>query len=407
MEPKTYRVLVVGDWLVDDHWVVAEARSPTASRTGRTLFRSLQGLGSATSLCGAGRTASILAGAIREPGKASPFPFEVIGLGAWHLRDEDYMHTLLSAYRENEWDFTSVYQRTPHQTHPSQGIDLFNLTKLLPQSSGLLVGTTTTVRIYVRREQDTILRERIDFESQARASEIGPSPLSAGLSTDVSASLSQFCKGPIDAVVVKDLGKGLITSKLVEWLAQNIENAQWFVSSKSWIPDWLPLVPKGCLRLLMIPEMASRDAVRKESVLAWTTPWGSLTQDALERLEIMLSGRADGKEQEEKSLAHLWTSDPALVVSFDDLSVHMRTSGGDHNLVSARIEESARRELTTGFPFSSVLQPALVASVLQGDKWQMALDKALRFTSLWRRKEAGRIHNPVEWDSQEVRWSIL
>lgn len=407
MERKTHRVLVVGDWLVDDHWVVAEARSPTASRIGKTLFRSLQGSGNATSLCGAGRTASILAGASWGDEKNGPHPFEVVGLGAWHLRDKDYMHTLLSAYRENEWDFTSVYQRSPHKTQPADGLSLFNLASLLSKEDGLQVGTTTAVRIYHRSEHDTVLRERIDFESQARATELGSSPLSAKLSPEAMAALGEFCHGQIDAVVVKDLGKGVVTPYLVEWLAKNTANARWFVSSKSWIPDWLPLLPKGGLRLLMIPEMASRDAVRKDRILAWTTPSGSLTRDALEQLKVMHLRPAESEDRGGVQLGDLWAEDSALVVSFDDLNVHMRTNGGGDDLISARIDESARHELTTGFPFSSVLQPALVACALQqGVTWHTALDRALRFTSLWRRKEAERIHNPVEWDSKEVRFNV-
>jgi hypothetical protein len=420
MSRESKRVVVVGDWLVDDHWVVAEARSPTASRVGKVLFRSLQGtVGSATSLCGAGRTASILAGATwespkesasphiakRSPKERSDHPFQVAGIGTWHVRDQEYMQTLLAAYREDDWKFTSVFQRSPHNSQPADGLTLFNLATLMsPQE---VVGTTSTIRVYQRCEQDTQLRERIDFELRAPYRTGETAWLPKDLKISAKKPLINFCSSPVDAVIVKDLGKGTVSTNLIQLLAKRLPSAPWFISSKSWNPPWLQKVPKGQLRLLVIPEMASRDAVRRERVLAWTTPWGALTRDALHRLDMMFTGPPDERNDEAK-LSAFWADDAAILVSFDDLKVHLLLNKRpDGYLLSARIDESSRREFTPGLPFSSVLQPALVASILHGANWHDALEKALRFTSLWRRKEAERIYNPADWDSREYRLAVL
>ncbi|HEV7670192.1 MAG TPA: AAA family ATPase [Thermoanaerobaculia bacterium] len=429
------RVLVVGDWLVDDHWVVAEARSPTASRIGKTLFRSLQGtLGSATSLCGAGRTASILVGAVwtnpdqpADKADQDVKPFEVAGIGTWHRSDTDYMHTLLEAYRVENWEFTSVHQRSAHTNLGPDDLRLLNLAELLKKSEQpSLVGTTSIVRVYQRGERGTHLRERIDFELRAPGRQASWLPEIIGESTKK--ELGEFCRGPFDAVVVKDLGKGTVSPALIQELANSAPNADWFVSSKTWSPKWLRNVPEGRLRLLMIPEMAILNAVRQGKVLAWTTPWGSLTRDALSRLDLMLStgtetvlSSSDTQDEESSDTrwsGRLWAQSAAIMVSFDDLRVHLLARGTesqmadtDSDLFSAHFDESARRDLTIGLPFSSVLLPAVVATLLHScteePDWQAVLEKSLRFTSLWRRTEAARIHNPADWDSREHRYPVL
>src|SRR6478672_5469771 len=81
-------VLLVGDWFVDDHWVLGTHRSSTSSRTGKKHLAALQDFGSATeSLCGAGRTASVLWGA----------GFSILGVGICAKSDEPVLLSLLDA----------------------------------------------------------------------------------------------------------------------------------------------------------------------------------------------------------------------------------------------------------------------------------------------------------------------
>ncbi len=98
------RILIVGDWLVDEHWVTGIHRTPTSSRAGQTHSRALHSLNSTVAaLCGAGQTASILYQA-----KFAGTPFcEIIGLGLWHEKDTEALAAML--------DSCSSRKQTPHR----------------------------------------------------------------------------------------------------------------------------------------------------------------------------------------------------------------------------------------------------------------------------------------------------
>ena len=55
------KVLVLGDWVIDEHWIIGEHRAPTAARKGGAHYRALHRLNSTIRVthC-AGLTASIL-----------------------------------------------------------------------------------------------------------------------------------------------------------------------------------------------------------------------------------------------------------------------------------------------------------------------------------------------------------
>jgi hypothetical protein len=60
-DQKAKKILVVGDWFVDEHWVMGVHRSATSSRTGHAHYRALHNMSSTVqSFCGAGLTASLL-----------------------------------------------------------------------------------------------------------------------------------------------------------------------------------------------------------------------------------------------------------------------------------------------------------------------------------------------------------
>ena len=91
--PKS--LLVVGDMVVDDTWVVGEYRSPTATHTGRIHYRSLHHPGSATKQhCGVGRVASILSHA-RLSLFQQRFAKDVHVIGVWAPGDtEGYLRQM-------------------------------------------------------------------------------------------------------------------------------------------------------------------------------------------------------------------------------------------------------------------------------------------------------------------------
>src|SRR5579864_4589500 len=86
------RILVVGDWVVDDHWVTGIHRSLTRSRVGELHLRALHGPDSTPqALCGAGRTASIL-----HEARLGERPFcRIAGIGLWHIDDTAALAAML------------------------------------------------------------------------------------------------------------------------------------------------------------------------------------------------------------------------------------------------------------------------------------------------------------------------
>jgi len=85
-------ILVIGDWVIDEHWLMGVHRSRTSTRVGQKHYRSIQNLHSTVhALCGAGRTAGLLSRALRHKDHA----FNVIGVGLWHTGDTQSLEAML------------------------------------------------------------------------------------------------------------------------------------------------------------------------------------------------------------------------------------------------------------------------------------------------------------------------
>ncbi|MCP4201223.1 MAG: ATP-binding protein [bacterium] len=229
------KVLVVGDWFVDDHWVAGEHRSSTSSRIGKRHLRSLQSKESATeSLCGAGRTASVLVSA----------EFRVSGVGICAEADEAVLLALL--------DSDQLANRNPHtlqrwaDARKPKGIEFTNL-------GSKKSGTSRAIRIYEREGANVVLTARFDWETQV-PKQLDLQPL---------IRLIRKEGQDIEAVVIKDLGKGLVRTKLVRVLAGDLSSVPWFVSTKEFLPSWQELLKDVDLRVFLIPELAARAAIGK------------------------------------------------------------------------------------------------------------------------------------------------
>src|SRR5438552_1170654 len=98
-------VLVVGDWLVDEHWVVGDHRWPSSSRIGLRHSRALHSnKGSVRSLCGAGQVATIL---YQAQSACSDHFMDVFGLGSWHPGDTLSLANMLNP--------SNSQRKTPHR----------------------------------------------------------------------------------------------------------------------------------------------------------------------------------------------------------------------------------------------------------------------------------------------------
>src|ERR1043165_1892448 len=202
------RILVLGDWVVDDHWVTGVHRSPTSSRTGHQHFRGLPLPDSAVRSLGiAGRTASVL-----HRTKADQKDFcDVICVGLWHRDDTSTLAAMLDPSANKA---QTPYRIVQPKLEIPERAKFFNLSDALAGRAGSIgkghvYGTTRVIRIYQNIGTKIDLIQRIDWELRP------PSPHNVWV-TDrevlESFGLKDYLRSnKIDAVVVKDIRKGVVS----------------------------------------------------------------------------------------------------------------------------------------------------------------------------------------------------
>jgi len=356
------RILVVGDWVVDEHWVTGVHRSPTSSRTGRSHYRTLHGLKSTTqSLCAAGQTASILYKSSLNSRKFC----EILGIGIWHRDDTDELTLML--------DPENVRGQTPHRI--TRSLRTLSVNAKLCNLSDTL-GTTRVIRTYQHTGSQIELLQRTDWELQYAA---------ARIPTD---RLEQFLIGTeLDAIVIKDICKGVLSEELVGWLVGRFPQVPWFVSTKAWSPDWLKEIENLDVRLLMIPQVSAQTALRENKLTCWFARSRYVSKDAIKQLD---------------ELASRFSNPTLLVVLPDEMSLIARYAP-NHNptgIVQALVQPIT---LPVGVAMASVFFPALTSSLLhESHNVEEALKKSLSFTSQWMLFEAGRVERPDSWDPKDA-----
>jgi len=383
---KPKRILLIGDWVVNDHWVTTIHRSPTSSRTG-AQYRAIPTLDSATQeLSAAGRVARVLHRA--SIGNTTRF-CDVLGVGLWHPADTEILTGMLEP-RTNQG-------QTPHQlkrhSGPSLecGCELFNLAEFPKGGNGSKVacpGTTHMFRVYQQSGSKINLFQRFDWELPGRYI-----PQHERLN-----NLMQWIKdkGGIDAVVIKDVRKGAVTPELIERLASGPgKTVPWYVSTKGYAsgnasePEWFSKIEK--LRMLLIPGVAAESAVAG-GLNCWITATGepSVSRSALREIDRL--------GERFKSL---------IVVLPDSLNLVARdfsTGQGNPDGILLRTELPQFADLV---PMASVFFPAFIMSDLAHGVSQdpqklllEQLEQSLAFTRAWMTNEFDRIKNVEGWQAE-------
>ncbi|MFZ1005530.1 MAG: AAA family ATPase, partial [Candidatus Sulfotelmatobacter sp.] len=388
------RILVVGDWVVDEHWVIGIHRSPTSSRTGRHHYRALHPPDATVeSLCGAGRTASVL-----HQVKLDKERFcEIVGVGLWHPDDTAALTAML--------DPCSSCGQTPHRLTRRElpapaGAKLFNLDSVLPKDA--FPGTTRMIRIYQQTGARFSLLQRIDWELQVPQAEQqgtdGPAKekvwipsLGTLKGSDLESELLRLNNlEPFAAVVIKDMHKGVVSEALIEWLAAHFSKVPWFVSTKAWQPKWFDLLPQRSLRLLMVPQVATLLGTRSGLLNTWITRAGDPARGALRVLDDL--GIRFSK---------------AIVVALPEgMSVlardHHRTGDARQRIGVVQPEEEPGRG-TPGMPMASVFFAALTAQLLHQPETALhpLIRNGLQFAHQWMSLEGERVEKPEEWQPSD------
>jgi ATPase family associated with various cellular activities (AAA) len=376
-------ILVLGDWVVDEHWLVGIHRSRTSTRVGQAHYRSIQNFDSTISaLCGAGRTAGILSHAHQHKDHA----FKVIGVGLWHPGDTHSLESML--------DPVAVKGHTPHQIELtySTADRRTKLVNLIAPGRDPEPGTTKVIRLYQQTGSAIKLVERIDWELKppergwfSRKDLINHQELKKILAANKPT-----------AIVVQDLLKGVISADVIEFLIEQLPEADWFLSSKDFRPKWREKIPAERIKLIEIPEAATRHALETRELDSWTTKQGIPSKAALTLLDKL------GEE----------FPNAMLVAVFNDRTVlaHRRKLSEKQGAFWVnRQPDGSPVEL----PMASVCFATFTANVIVGDlamadasngtlavhpPLEKLVDYSLSFTQEWRTFMRGRLETPLEWE---------
>ncbi|MBI3679114.1 MAG: AAA family ATPase [Acidobacteria bacterium] len=348
------KILVVGDWVIDEHWVASVHRSLTRSRAGRHHSRVLHELGSwILTLAGAGKTTEIL----HRAGS-----FDVTGVGEWHQKDDGALHRLLT--------------ESPSEFHHFNFATLSGGAEKLVNLGSEKSITTRVIRVWQQEGSHYAIEKRVDWEVEKKT-EVCLDRLPAA--------------GDFDAVVLKDMAKGVVTTPVVEKL-QNRGAKQWFVSSKLWRPDWYgALAEKGeadKVKLCLVPPVAAEAALRKD-VSRWFTDQDLISPEAVSALEKL---RNDFPKA-------------VICVLPKALSLIALVQVGEVDQLFTFLHEP-KEQFQPEMPMASVFLPTMVAALLEcwPEEKQKCIDRlgeVLCFVDNWMRHQFGRISSPVEWRANE------
>jgi hypothetical protein len=271
-EKKIVKVLIVGDWVVDENWILTKYESETSSHVGLEHYRSLVDNVDAQilSLCGAGNVARSLHGmSVKEkPEKLSRTnSIQVYGLGLWHPKDTKLLSSLFSNdIIANQTPLTlggmvptiksgterySLCGKHLEQTTCQDieggdceaGKDRCNYLKTLYKDEFFRYGTMRVVRLYkLHTEGYPVNMFRADWQS----------PHHFEHSNESINELEQNLWDGISAIVVHDLHKGFVSKRLIHSLVNKYPNAKWFVRTKDMHVDWIDVIPEDKFLLRVI-----------------------------------------------------------------------------------------------------------------------------------------------------------
>lgn len=173
--PEVKKILIVGDWMIDEHWVTGVHRSPMSSRTGKTHLRCRNMDDGATlDLCGAGTTAAV----IHRAQQKETMNHHISGLGIWHEKDTDFLKNLIHSPRHGNLQpphrFTTISpedgKEKTTEPSPEKTIELANIAEAIfpdpVKREELKIGTTRIARVYRHTRSKAEILQRIDWETR-------------------------------------------------------------------------------------------------------------------------------------------------------------------------------------------------------------------------------------------------
>jgi len=419
--PATPRILILGDWLVDEYWLLGEQRSANSRRRGERHTLALHDLStSIRSLGCAGAVATLLArfgkqddsavSALDDPALPQHGPhsqatvvtspaFELIGLGAWHDDDTDAIKQLIDPTNHFEQSHHRLSFPDPSRRkdgrpyEPLSNVTLHNLRNKNPE--GHSPATTRIVRLYDRSGTELQLAQRIDWELEA-TTWVLPEETDAGFQA-LNETLS---KAAVTHVIVADHGRGVVNHDTIEAVSKRFPDALWYVFSKSYQPSWLAALRKLLLKrdalcnmqLLFLNPTAAEEAIGHDpdwTSSTWITQQNVPTRDALKFME-------DATKQYPSADIVVAPKGMSVIATLMDhgTAISHKPVADSHEplrkaLFNAKHVLPERGEL---LPASTVLFPLYCAHLIAFGRGQRQtwLENSLTFTAHWIQKEGRR-----------------
>ncbi len=352
-------ILLIGDWLLDEHWVTGTQSISTSTHTGdihRFIDNDINQ--EIIYLSGAGRVTSIL---LREES------FKLYSIGVWEKDGDRSLKSFFTEYlktpdrfRRNEFRIKwEVPERIHNDEFPGE-VNLYNLHKPSTADKKDEIGTKRAFRIYEKIGQDIKLSERIDFMKSKDDMDI-----SKTCNENISRVLKELKDKKINAIVIKDMDHGTVTDvvikKIIEAYGKN-RSIKWFISSKRWKPAWLKEFRKKNIpiELYMIPQAAAKQAIKEETktLNTWITPMGWVTLEALEFIREpgkLLVNELPGSKIK-LNIQHL------VILPEQDRVVAYKKENPDHDLFIQPEAKDSYSEID--LPMASVYFPEIIKRML-------------------------------------------
>ena len=263
------KILVIGDWFIDENWLMAKTDNYHSTDVGDAHYSSLiKGpTDFVLSVCGVAGVLKILSGS--ETGdeisgdrnrvnELIKDRFDLMGVGAWNPRDTEIIQRILCAKNPHK-RYVTPYTLTNNLHQLLDGCEVddegkgcvscgrknYKLLNLVREGieSEENVSTNRIYRIYEGFGSDKPkLRYRFDWQIDLNEAY-------------VDTNWTQEIKD-VKAVVIVDHGKGVITDTLIDTLLDNFGDSRWFVRTKLDSPFWFKKLVerKKKLKLLVIDQ---------------------------------------------------------------------------------------------------------------------------------------------------------
>lgn len=366
---KSQNILIVGDVMLDEHWVTGRQNLSTSSRTGRYHLYVKNGVQENTAfLSGAGRSIIFLKDEVGT----------MTVLGKWNMEDTDTLLNLIldSKPRVIRNEFRINWKGGIITKRPTS-LNLINIMDYMPSEfkDGDFDTTLRMIRIYRSLGYGVDLIERLDFDKRIKENyflALKKDRLKSELPTDVS------------TIVFKDLDKELLNKDLIDYVYKVYEkkSVRLCLSTKVWQHDWDDknfrfYSLRKHLQFLMIPQEAAYAGYKQGDLNYW------LCRDAISQEAIYF---INGVFKKLPSLQYLVIlPNKSQIIAAERIQDSSDCPFSFHLHIQLNPESPFN---TVELPMASVFFPAIIKYLFMrsGNDLRTSLENGLQETVAWRKK---------------------